>query len=56
MVCVQFLSHIRYSATLWTVARQAPMSMGLLRQEYWSELQFPNPMCVCGGVNAVSLC
>ena len=29
--------------TLWTVARQAPLSMGFSRQEYWSELPFPSP-------------
>ena len=29
--------------TLWTVARQAPLSIGLSRQEYWSELPFPTP-------------
>ena len=27
----------------WTVALQAPLSMGLLRQEYWSGLPFPSP-------------
>ena len=27
----------------WTVARQAPLSMGFSRQEYWSELPFPSP-------------
>ena len=31
------------SATLWTVARQAPLSMGFSRQEYWSELPGPPP-------------
>ena len=31
------------SVTLWTVAHQAPLSMGLSRQEYWSGLQFPSP-------------
>ena len=31
------------SATPWTVAHQAPLSMGFLRQEYWSELPFPPP-------------
>ena len=36
-------------ATLWTVARQAPLSMGFSRQEYWSGLpclppgHLPNP-------------
>ena len=28
--------------TLWTLARQAPLSMGLPRQEYWSGLPFPS--------------
>ena len=27
----------------WTVAYQAPLSIGFLRQEYWSELPFPFP-------------
>ena len=27
----------------WTVACQAPLSMGFPRQEYWSELPFPPP-------------
>ena len=30
-------------ATPWTVARQAPLSMGFLRQEYWSGLPVPSP-------------
>ena len=30
-------------ATLWTVAPQAPLSMGFPRQEYWSGLSFPPP-------------
>ena len=29
--------------TPWMVARQAPLSMGFLRQEYWSGLPFPSP-------------
>ena len=29
--------------TLWTIAYQAPMSMGFSRQEYWSGLPFPSP-------------
>ena len=31
------------SATPWTVAHQAPLSMGYPRQEYWSGLPFPSP-------------
>ena len=30
-------------ATLWTVARQTPLSMKFSRQEYWSGLPFPSP-------------
>ena len=39
---------VRLFATPWTVARQAPLSMGFSRQEYWSGLpcsplgDFPN--------------
>ena len=31
------------SVTPWTVACQAPLSMGFPRQEYWSRLPFPSP-------------
>ena len=37
------LSHVRLFATPWTVARQAPLSIELSRQEYWSGLPFPSP-------------
>ena len=30
-------------ATLWTVAYQAPLSIGFSRQEYWSGVSFPSP-------------
>ena len=40
-VCV--LSHIRLFETPWTLARQAPLSMGISRQEYWSGLPLPSP-------------
>ena len=29
--------------TPWTVAHQAPLSMGFSKQEYWSGLPFPSP-------------
>ena len=29
--------------TIWTVACQAPLSMGFSRQEYWSGLPYPPP-------------
>ena len=37
------LSHVQLFATPWTVARQAPPSMGFPRQEYWRGLPFPPP-------------
>ena len=42
-VKVKSLSHVRLFATPWTVAHQAPPSMGFSRQEYWSGLPFPSP-------------
>ena len=42
-VCVCALSHVWLSAAPWTAARQAPLSMGFPRQEYWSGLSFPSP-------------
>ena len=35
-------SRVQLLVTPWTVARQAPLSMGFSRQEYWSELPFPS--------------
>ena len=35
------LSHVQLFVTLWTVARQAPLSMEFHRQGYWSGLPFP---------------
>ena len=46
VVVVQSLSHIvvqSVSATPWTVARQAPLFVGLPRQEDWSRLPLPPP-------------
>ena len=36
-------SHVRLFETLWIIAHQAPLSMGVSRQEYWSELPCPPP-------------
>ena len=37
------LSCVQLFATPWTVAYQAPPSMGFSKQEYWSGLPFPSP-------------
>ena len=42
---VKSLSHVRLFATPRTVARQAPLSMGFSRQEFWSGLPFPSLSC-----------
>ena len=37
------VSCVSFSATSWTIACQAPLSMELSRQQYWSGLPFPSP-------------
>ena len=39
-MCGHMVSPVWLSVTLWTVACQAPLSMGFPRQEYWSGLHF----------------
>ena len=43
IVKVKSLSRVRLFVTPWTVAYQAPPSMGFSRQECWSGLPFPSP-------------
>ena len=40
---VQSLSHVWLFVTPWTIAHQAPQSLGFSRQEYCSGLPFPTP-------------
>ena len=40
---MKLLSRVQLSATPWTIAHQAPLSMEFSRQEYWSGLPFPTP-------------
>ena len=45
-ILLYMLSHfscVQFSATLWTVTCQAPLSMGFSRQEYWSGLPLSPP-------------
>ena len=39
----KLFSRVQLFETLWTVARQAPLSTGFSRQEYWSGLTCPPP-------------
>ena len=41
--CVSHLSRVQLFAILWTVFRQALLSMGFSRQECWGGLPFPSP-------------
>ena len=44
LLCVlSRFSRVQLLAVLWTIACQAPLSMGFSRQEYWSVLPFPSP-------------
>ena len=42
-MCVLSCSVMSDSATPWTLALQAPLSVGFPRQEYWSGLLVPSP-------------
>ena len=42
---VKSLSRVQLVATPWTVAYQAPLSMGFSRQEYWSGVPLPSLGC-----------
>ena len=49
-------SDVSNSVTPWTVADQAPLSMGFSRQEYWSVLSCPPPADLPNsGIESVSL-
>ena len=43
MHAISRFSHAQLCATPWTVAIQAPLSMGFSRQEYWSVFPCPTP-------------
>ena len=43
-VKVKSFSRVRFLATPWTAAYQAPPSMGFSRQEYWSGVPLPSPV------------
>ena len=49
-MCVSVLSRVQLFATPWTVAHQAPLSVGFPRQEYWSGLPFPPPGDLPAGI------
>ena len=42
-MCAQTLNHVQLFETLWTVACQAPLSMGFSKAEYWSGFPYLPP-------------
>ena len=49
-VKLKSLSRVRLFKTPWTVAYQAPPSMGFSRQEYWCGFPLSSPACVLSGL------
>ena len=43
VVVVELLTHVWLFMTPWTVAHQAPLTIGFSRQEYWGRLPLPSP-------------
>ena len=44
VICHCLVTVVSYSFVIpWTVTQQIPLSMGFLKQEYWSGLPFPSP-------------
>ena len=43
LLLLSCFSCVQLCATLWTIARQAPLSVGFSRQKYQSGLQCPSP-------------
>ena len=53
-VKVKSLSRVRLLATPWTIAHQAPPSMGFSRQEYWSGVPSPSPIPLTNNTHIAS--
>ena len=57
LICISCFSCVQLFVTLWTVACQAPLSMGFSRQEYWSGLPYPpTGIFPTQGLNSSLLC
>ena len=54
-VKVKLLSRVRPSATPWTAAFQAPLSMGFSRQEYWSGVPLPSHKIIGAALKACTV-
>ena len=53
-VKVKSLSRVWLLATPWTAAHQAPLSMGLSRQEYWNGVPLPSPILMIHNIKGYS--
>ena len=55
IVCVlSRFTYVQLFATIWTVAHQTPLSMGISRQEHWSKLPHPPPVPRIGSTSLAS--
>ena len=52
LLLLSHFSHIQLFVTLWTVAHQAPPSMGFSRQEYWNGVPLPFPWVLLLNTNS----
>ena len=56
LLLLSCFNHVQLFATLWTIAYQAPLSMGFFRQESWSGQPCPLPEDLPNlGIESVSL-
>ena len=57
LLCMlRHFSHVHLFVTLWTIKRQAPLSMGFSRKKYWSVLPCPPPGNLLYGPTLTSIC
>ena len=55
-VKVKSLSRVWLLVTPWTAAYQAALSMGFVRQEYWSRVPLPSPYLYLAAAKSLQLC
>lgn len=55
VLCAYLLSPVQLFETPWSVARQAPLSIGFPRQEFWRGLPFLSPDLPNPGIEPLSL-
>ena len=49
LLLLSHVSCVQLCVTPWTAAHQAPPPLGFYRQEYWSGVPLPSPVCIGRG-------